>query len=369
MLPESSSFLENSQTVKMYAIMEEWDEASGQYTENTNKYLMILLIKFGLEIAVFYACSPKKYTYFLSVCSLSLVLADFLLALSLGAAWFLGSERFLVSPCFFLAKASITYGVLPLPMMILGLVDYCLENILMSDRSLIWKTLQNVLLTLLVWAFAINHSFQSESAGLVELVSMKDVKALVCQVKESQLIAAFSLGLFTASFLTLVPFWSRIPQWVREIDRMVVAREEQKNTGSDLLFTSTWNRKPETRAGQEEHPEDSSLTRPPLWFSMTLGFLLFWMPYLVMSVSCLIFSFGIPAYLAVNLLWLECSNSLLVGLVFWAKSGKNGPYSSLPENVCLWQLYWHLSRDIRQSLLPIAVFKPSCEKKNSSLHV
>lgn len=369
MLPEPSSFLENRQNVKMYAMIQEWDEASGQYTDNTNKYFMILLCKFGLEISVFYACSPKKYTYFLSVCSLSVVLADFLLVLILGAAWLLGSERFLVSPCFILAKASITYGALPLPMMILGLVDYCLENIFMSDRSLIWKTLRNVCLTLLVWAAAINHSFQSESAGLVELFSMSEVKALVCQVKESKLIAAFSLGLFTASFLTLVPFWSRIPQWVREIDRMLVAREEQKNTGSDLLFTSTWNRKPESGTGQEEHPEDSSLTRPPLWFSMTLGFLLFWMPYLVMSVSCLFFGFGIPAYLSVNLLWLECSNSLLVGLVFWAKSGKNGPYSNLPENVCLWQVYWHLSRDIRRSLLPIAVCNPSRENKNSSLHV
>ncbi|XP_047226485.1 uncharacterized protein si:dkeyp-100a1.6 [Girardinichthys multiradiatus] len=368
MLSVSFPSLENSQTGKILAVIEQWDESSNQYTDNTKKYFMLFLIKFGLETAVFYSCSPKKYTYFLSVCSLSILVADFLLTFLMGSTWFLGAEKSLMAPCSLLANASTIYRALPLPMMLLGLVDYCLEDIFMSGCSVFWKTLRNVILTLVVWAVAAYFSFYSEYAGPVELDDVGEIKVFVCEVTESTLITAFILGLSTASLLTLVPFWSKISHWVREADRLIEAREQQQNTGSDLFFTSTWNPNPGTKIGLEEQPEENSLKRPPLWFGMTLGFLLFWMPYLVMSMTCLICGFGVPAYFSFNLLWLECSNSLLVGLVFWAKSGKNGPYSSLPENVCLWQVYWHLSRDIRLSLLPVALFNPSLKRKNSSLH-
>uniref|UniRef100_A0A3B3VTF0 Uncharacterized protein n=1 Tax=Poecilia latipinna TaxID=48699 RepID=A0A3B3VTF0_9TELE len=288
----SASFQYDSLTAKMFAIIEQWDEASNQYTDVTKKYFLILLVKFGLETAVFYSCSPKKYMYFLSVCSLSVLLADFLLTVLMGAAWFLGPEKSLVSTCFLLATASTTYRALPLPMLIVGFVDYCLDDVFMCNVSVSWKTFRNVILTLVVWAVAFHNSILSDYVRLVELDSSGEINVLLCKV-----------------------------------------------------------------------------TEPPLWFSITLGFILFWMPYLVMSVSCLICGVGVPAHLGVNLLWLECSNSLLVGLVFWAKSHTKGPYSSLPENMCLWQVYWHLSKDIRRSLPPTAVFNPSCEKKSSSLHV
>ncbi|KAM4571677.1 putative G-protein coupled receptor 160 [Fundulus diaphanus] len=368
MLPVTLLSLENGQGVKMFAVVEQWDEASDRHTDNTNKYFMLLLIKLGLEAGVFYSCGTKKYTYVLSVCSLSVLLADFVLTFLMGAAWFLGAEKSLVSPCALLANASTTYGALPLPMMLLGFVDYCLEDIFMSDRPAFWKTLRNVLLTLVVWALAVNYSLHSSYIGPVELDSVGEKRALACEVRESALITVFTLGLFTATLLTLVPFLTRIPRWIREAHKLTEAREEQKNMGSDLLFTSSWNHDLQTKSQLEEHLEENGPARPPLWFSMMLGFLLFWMPYLLMSVSCLIFGLGIPAYLSVNLLWLECSNSFLVGLVFWAKSSTRGPYSSLPDNVCLWQVYWHLSRDIQQSLLPVSMFIPPYEKKNI-LHV
>ncbi|XP_043987576.1 uncharacterized protein si:dkeyp-100a1.6 [Gambusia affinis] len=369
MLPGCSSSLEDSLNAKMFAIIKQWDEASNQYTDVTNKYFLLLLIKFGLDTAVFYSCSPKKYMYFLSVCSLSVLLADFLLTLLMGVAWFLGPEKSLVSTCFLLATASTTYGALPLPMLILGFIDYSLDDTFMSNASVLWKTFRNVILTLVVWAVAIHNSLQSDYAKLVELDSLGEIKVLLCKVTESTVITIFTFGLFMACLLTLVPFWSRIPQWMGEVDRMLEAQEQQQNMGSDLLLASTWNPNPETKTRLEEYPEENSLTRPPLWFSMTLGFILFWMPYLLMSVSCLICGLGVPTHLGVNLLWLECSNSLLVVLVFWAKSYTKGPYSSLPENVCSWQVYWHLSKDIRRFLPPTAVSKPPCEKKSNSFHV
>uniref|UniRef100_A0A3Q2C9B9 Uncharacterized LOC107086627 n=1 Tax=Cyprinodon variegatus TaxID=28743 RepID=A0A3Q2C9B9_CYPVA len=309
MLPSWFLFLENGPTWRLLAILEEWDKASGQHTDNTKQYCMVLFIKFGLEIAVFYACNPKKYKYFLSIFGLSIVLADFLLACLMGAALVLGAEKSLASPCFLLASASTAYGALPLPIMLLGFVDYCLDDILMCNHSVFWKTLRNAILTLLVWVVAVNYSLHSSYVGPVELEPIAG-KVLVCEVTESTIISAFVLGLFIVSLLTLVKLYLKI-----------------------------------------------SSMRPPLWFSMMLGFLLFWMPYLLMSVACMIFGFGLPAYLGFNLLWFECSNSLLVGLVFWAKSNTKGPYSNLPENVCLWQVCWSLSRDIQRSLVHFLSFE------------
>ncbi|XP_015233232.1 PREDICTED: uncharacterized protein LOC107086655 [Cyprinodon variegatus] len=366
MLPAMSSSLENSQTGRLLAILEEWDKSSDQHTDNTKMYFLLLFIKFGLETVVLYACNPKKYKYFLSVFGLSIVLADFLLACLMGAALVLGAEKSLASPCFLLANASTAYGALPLPIMLLGFVDYCLDDILMSNHSVFWKTLRNVILTLLVWVVAVNYSFHSSYVEPVELESMTG-KVLVCEVTESSLISAFILGLFTLSLLTLVPFWLRAPQWVREVDESLEAREKQRNVGSDLFLISIWNPKPLINARLEEHL-DNRLMNLSLWLTKLLRFLFFWTPHLVMSACCMIFGFGLPAYLGFNLLWLECSNGLLVGLVFWAKCNTKGAYSSLPENVFLWHVYWDLSRDI-QPVLPVAVLNPSCKKKNISLNV
>ncbi|XP_044066420.1 probable G-protein coupled receptor 160 [Siniperca chuatsi] len=316
---------------------------------------------------VLYLCCRKLCTSFLSMCSLSIILADLVMTLLITMVWFLGAERSVVSPCFLLAHASATYGALPLPMMCLGLMDYCLEDAYLCNQSTFCKFLRNAFLTLLVWMLAVIYSFGDVKAELMELDYMSGIRVLVCEVEESTLITYFILGLFTAVICTMLPFWSRIPQLVKEADRLSEMREEQENQRSDLLFIST--NYGDTKNSEENYLEETISPRPPLWFSLTLGFGMVWMPYLTLSVACLVFGFGVPAYITVNLLWLECTNSLLVGVVFWVKSKTLGPYSHLPENVCLWHIYWHLSKGTQQQQLPIAVFNPSKGKKNTHLYV
>lgn len=351
----------------MLAVIEIWEGESGCHIVNTEKYLLLMLLKLGLDAVVFYLCCQKLYTYFLSMCSLSIVLADLVMTFFMATLWFLGTERSLVSPCFLLANASSTYGALPLPMMCLGLLDYCLENTYLANQSTFCKFLRNAVLTLLVWILAVIYSFGSVKDELMELEYVTGIKALLCEVEESTLITYFIWGLFIAVTCTMLPFWSRIPQWVKEADRLSEAREEQGNQRSDLLFTSP--KCTDTKSGEENYLEEPIWPRPPLWLSLTLGFGMFWMPYLAVSVVCLVFGFGVPAYISVNVLWLECTNSLLVGVVFWVKSKTLGPYSHLPENVCLWRIYWNLSKGTRQQQPPIAVFNPSTGKRNTLLYV
>ncbi|XP_029011831.1 probable G-protein coupled receptor 160 [Betta splendens] len=365
MLPESVASVESSHFFKMFAIIKEWDEGSGCHTTNTDKYLLLVLFKLGLDIAVFYLCCRRICTSFITMCSLSIILADVGMAISVASLWFLEPERSLVTLCFILANASAIYKALPLPIMCLGLLNYCLENSLHSNQRTVWKFLKNLVLTLLVWMQAFMYTFGSVRSKLIELDYVNGTKALVCAAEESSLINHLILGVFIIVIFSMLPFCSRIPQWIKEADRLCDLREKQENQKSDFFFTSTqWN---ETKGNEDTN--DTIKERPPLWFSLTMGFGIFWMPYLIVTVASVVFGLDVPAYINVNLLWLECMNSVVMGVMFWIKSKKLGPYSNLPENVCMWHIYWHLSKGTQQQPLPISVFNPSKEKQNTILSV
>ncbi|XP_026224468.1 probable G-protein coupled receptor 160 [Anabas testudineus] len=367
MLPELSPSLETSHDTKMLAIIKQWQEGFPCQTINTDKYLFLILLKLVLDTVAFCLCCRKFYTSFLSMCSLSIVIADAVMAFGVAAMWFEGAERSLASLCFLLANASAIYGALPLPMMCLGLLDYGLGNTLNVNQTDICKHLRNVVLTLLVWIQAFIYAFSSVKAELIELDYVMGIKALVCAVEESAMINYFVLVLFSILIFSILPFWSRIPQWVKEADRLHEVREEQENHRSDILFISTTYS--ETQSGGDIYLYESIKPRPPLWFSLTLGFGIFWMPYLIVTVACLTYGFGVPAYVTVNLLWLECTNSLLLGVIFWIKSKTLGPYINQPENVCLWHVYWHLSKGTQEQQLHIAESNPAKEKRNAVFYV
>lgn len=350
----------------MLAIIEQWEVGTGCHKDNTENYVILLLFKLGLDSVAFYLCCRKWFASFMSVCSLSIVLADLVLALALVAVWSLGPDKPPVPLCFLLANASATYGALPLPMMVLGLLDYWLYDTYLRNHSASSKNLINIFLTLLVWMQALIYSFCFVHAELTELDNIPWVKALVCEVEESTVITYFTLLAFTVVLCAALPFLSSIPQWLREADRLCEKREEQEDQKSDFLFISINH--------AEQQPSEDCLvkplsSRPPLWLSLMLGFAVFWLPYLTISVVCMLFGLGVPAYITVNILWLECANSLVMGVVFWTNRDVQVPYCSLPENVCLWHIYWHLSKGTGQQQLPIAVFNPSKAKRETLFYV
>ncbi|XP_029911368.1 probable G-protein coupled receptor 160 [Myripristis murdjan] len=357
-----------SHSVKMLAIMEQWDGKGSCHTDNTNQYLYLMLFKASLDAVVLYLCWRRLHTSFLSMCGLSIVLADVALLWSMTIVWFLGPEQSPVSTCFVLAHTSAAYAALPLPMVCLGLLDYLSEDKCLGKQGPLCKSLRNMALVLLVWVFAVVYSLGSAKNDPMEIEYLGGKTALVCEVQESPLVAYFVFGVFIAVILTLVPFWSRIPQWMREAERLSDLREEPPQyQRSDLMFNSTMDG--DIKSGEENFLLENLQHRPSLWLSITLGFVTIWMPYLSISVACLLLGLGVPAYIIVNLLWLECTNSLLVGVAFWVKSNRLGPYSHLPDDVCLWRVYWHLSKGTNQQKLPTAVFNPSQGKRKTLLHV
>lgn len=348
----------------MFAITEEWEVGADYCTVNTDKYVLLTLLKLGLDMTTYFLCSRKPFVSILSMCSLSIVLADWAMVLALAVVWFLGPDEAPVPLCSLLAVASTTYEALPLPMIFLGLLDYCLCDTCCRKRSASWRKARDVFLTLLVWMTALIYSLCFVKAETVAMDVTTKTMALACKVQESTVITCFILITFTAVLCAVLPYFSSIPEWLEEADQLSKTREEKDNQMSDFLVVSP---KPgETKFSEEDREKPNG---PPLGLSLVLGFAVFWMPYLSTSAICLLLGFGVPAYITVNVLWLECTNSLLMGVVFWANSDLQGPYCNLPENVCLWRVYWHLSRGTAKQQQPKAVFNPSRAKRQTVFYV
>ncbi|KAE8293279.1 hypothetical protein D5F01_LYC08387 [Larimichthys crocea] len=352
----------------MIAIIEQWEVgASDCHTDHTVKYLFLTLAKLGMDMMVFYLCCRKLSTSFLNTCSVSIILADALLPFSITCVWFLGVERSPVSLCFILANVSAMYAALPLPMMILGLMDYYLKDTYLCNQSTVCKYLTNAVLTLLGWMLAGIYAFGSVETELRGLEYMTQIMALGCKVSESKVIFYFIWVLLTVFICTMLPFCPSIPQWLKEANRLSVVGGELENQWRDMSIISA--NCTETKSCNEKDLEGLIHPRPPLWFSIMLAFSAFWMPYFAASVICEIFSFGEPAYITVNLLWVECTNSLLMGVVFWTKSSTHEPYNHLPENVCSWHVFWYLSQGPQQWQLPKTVLNPPEEKRTPVFYV
>ncbi|XP_034551273.1 probable G-protein coupled receptor 160 [Notolabrus celidotus] len=351
----------------MLAIIEQWDAQAGCYMDNTEKFLLLLISKLVLDVLVFYFCCQKRYTFFLNMCSLSILLLDFLVVFLIATVWLLGPDKSLFSPCFILANASATYGALPLPMMLLGSIDYCLGDASLYNQSSFSKLVRNTVLSLLVLILAVIGTFGPVKAQMIKLDDDIRTSVVVCKLDGSSVITYFVWGVFLAVICALLPFFSKIPCWMKEAYRISEAREEQEKRRSDLLFTQT--NCMDTKHSEENYLEETDQQRPPLWLSLTLSFGFFWMPYLTVSVACLLIGFAVPAYLTVNIIWLECANSLLLGLVFWVKSKTLGPYSHLPDHVGSWHIFWHLSKGTQRQQNPMGVYDPSKEKKSTLLWV
>lgn len=338
-------------TGTMLAIIQKQDEELGCHTDNTLQFFILMLLKTAMDAGVLYLCCGKRYTNFLSMCNLSLFIADVIMLLSMAVVLSFKAEYSHFPLCFILAYFSATYAALPLPMMCLLLLDYCLEDTCSG------KCLRNLTMTLALWAAAVIYTIGSVRPELMEMEYNTGSKAMVCEIYESRTVNYFALGLFSVLILTLVPCWQMIPQWISEANSISEARDKiQEKQQSDLRPTST-------ETGR--FLVDPAVLQPPLWLSLTLGFAVFWMPYLTVSVACQLFGFGVPPYITVNLLWVQCSNSVIVGVMFWIQSKTLGPYNRLPEDVCSWHVYWHLSKGTYVQKL--AVFDPT--KKKGNVHV
>lgn len=346
----------------MMAIIEQGDSKQGCYTDNTAQFYILILLKVCLDFGALFLCYVKPLRSFLNMCSVSIVLVDHILIACMTTLW-MDVHRSHAALCFIMAHFSAAYAAVPVPMLCLAILDYYLQDT-WAGREYI-KMVRNTVLMLLTWVIAGIYSYSTIDATLLE--QKRNVRYLLCEIQESKVVAYSVVAVSTLMVCAMLPYWSLIPQWLKEANRISEAREELvESKKSDLIITKTVTPEEDIKPTKE----DFAMPRPPMHISLILGFGVFWITYLAATTLCVVFDFGIPAYINVNLLWVQCVNSLLAGTVFWLRSDTERPYSSLPENVCLWQAYWQLSTGTEaHQQQPATMSKPSKGKKSTPFYV
>ncbi|XP_018949173.1 probable G-protein coupled receptor 160 [Cyprinus carpio] len=295
--------------------------------DETLQYLLILCSKVALNTFVLTFWRHSILKSLLGLCSVSMYVADLLLVSAVTSAW-LFKEHLPTSTsmCFILAHGSTVYALLPLPILIAGAFDYASYPYLNVNSSSQRRAVSYCIVVVLMWTLACGYTYNYTDTQPMEIYK-DNMRVLVCRVHGSSVVFQFSMHLSIAVVLILLIYFKKMIGWIRRANKLA---EKDQN----FLYSQVGG------CGNSEIQESS----PPLFVSLTLGFALNWMPYLLMCLVCALVGFVVPAYASVNLLWMACANSVLAGIAFWFRSDGSGPLGKFPDDTCLWNIYWHLSK-------------------------
>ncbi|XP_066547071.1 probable G-protein coupled receptor 160 [Amia ocellicauda] len=315
--------------------------------DNTLQFLGVLLFKVLLNCLLFASNFRRASSCFLGFFCVSLFLADLAMVCGVLAVQFSrDSELYLPElMCSILAHSSTMYQQLPLPVLLLGLLDYTINmhrhfHPLTPCRAGLYCTQ-----VLLVWAYASWFSYNHSISILLEGSLADGRTAIFCPVLDCKAALYCCLAAALAAGAVLLFFWRELPLLCRVMHRLGLFHEELEN----LVHSKPPHRY--SQLPEEGHGELGKCAeqvgqwqRPPLLLSITMGYTLSWMAFLLINIMCVLVDFAVPSYISVNILWTMCFNSLLTGLTFWARSQRTISSTDLPEDICNWTFYWHMSR-------------------------
>ncbi|XP_028663621.1 probable G-protein coupled receptor 160 [Erpetoichthys calabaricus] len=358
---------------KMMAILETGALMENQFEDNTSHFLSILIFKLCLNCLIVLAthCSLRKS--FIGYFCLSLFFADFLLFCSAGSIWLLKNPGDTPgSLCFVLSHFSTVYSLLPVPVLILGFLDHFVNLSssaypVPSKRAALYCTEM-----MLVWAFAVFYTIQNNDSKVHEATLSNNKLALLCPIHGSQTSTFFCLALILLIVWVGVTSWQLLPTLCKAISNMDLEEDPQPTVlQSDLPF---FHKSPPE---QQRSLAVSSLalaqgTRKQLLLSITLGFSINWITFLLVNSISLLLDLAIPSYMSFNLLWLLCVNSFFIAIIYWYKSDHLGTTHSFPDDICRWSFYKHVSREIfpaSQSSPPHGIYSVYGQEQKEGLLV
>ncbi|KAJ8388939.1 hypothetical protein AAFF_G00125000 [Aldrovandia affinis] len=327
----------NSSGWMMVAVLKSQAGDGGGFQDNTLLFPAIMLIKLWLNAFVLKFSSRSLWRTFMGIGGVSLCLADTLLVCAMMGAWLLrrhfGTH---VSLCFAMSHASAVYSLLPLPLLLLGTLD-CASSLSPRARATARRgaLFSRCTLVLSIWALAGLYSHCHTYSRAIEVGSTEsDDTAVLCLVHRSSVVPYFCVGLCLAIACVLLFYCQRGPGcWTA-----AVASSWRWAAAPSVPHGGLPSSRVEPQKLQAAEPE----WRPaaPLLLRLTLGFAFTWAPYLLLNVGCMIVGTVATSYMTVNLVWLLCANSLLVGATFWLKGGEPGPGGELLDDICTWSFYW-----------------------------
>lgn len=304
--------------------------SSPGYSENSShdetlQYLIILCSKVTLNTLVLFFWMSSIHRSLLGLFSVSMHVADVMLASSIFYVW-LFRESTSSSTCFVLAHASTVYAFLPTLILMAAVLDYATYPILEAGCRRQRRTVVHCVAVALLWSSACTLSFRYTDAHPVEINERKGAKVLACRVRGSTVVSHFCTELSVMVAIVLLLHLRKLIGWIRRANKMSDCADLEK--GQYVSYGGFGER------------GDS----PSLFVGLTLGFATRWTPYLFICAACDVVGLVVPSYASVNLLWTACVNSALAGTALWCQSDRAGPFPNVPDDICPWNVYWHLSK-------------------------
>uniref|UniRef100_A0A3B3SPZ2 Uncharacterized protein n=1 Tax=Paramormyrops kingsleyae TaxID=1676925 RepID=A0A3B3SPZ2_9TELE len=308
--------------------------------DNTLQFMLILFLKVFLNILVAVSCSRSLRSSLMGYIAHSVLLADGLLLSAVTIPWLLGEHVDTAQcMCFVLAHASTIYSVLPLPVLFLGTLDHASHLLLGAPLTHTRSGLAYFILVLLLWALACLYS-----SFVTNTVVWHINRYQLCMIQDSIVVTYFSIGLCLLTLCVLLTFHQEATTWIRASLKYIDSCPTPEHTFS-------WT-------GQER------VNGSAFFLSHVFGFATNWGPFLCVTTVFWLLDFNAPSYISLNLLWLMCANSLVVGMIF-ASSGEASRLSvSTLDEICDWEMCWALVHQDRndynaEALLSDASKSPS----------
>ncbi|XP_062396783.1 uncharacterized protein LOC134087355 [Sardina pilchardus] len=375
------------------AVLQQRPDWDADWVEHSLDFLFMLLTKVLLNcVLAFNHGLQRPACSLMSLCFLSLCLADFLLAAALAVAT---TANRLLDCCdgypgyeaLVLTHASAVYAFLPLPVLVLGALDYASVARRGQDggfRSR-WPGggVGQGAAVLALWVLAGLYSALHTDPSVLEVKRMPGALrwARVCDVRVARDVDLYCLLLLPAVGVVLlmhlphVPRWTRLlhqvapemeahgTQWKRNLpgthNKMPVIYSNLPVSNSKMPVTHgnlpvTHNKMPVTHGDQavwsvEMEMQHPCQRDPPIYVACVLLFAVPWCPYLLMHLSSQLLEMAVPSYVSVNTLWLSSANSLLAGITSWALArqedtgGTTGASIQHLDPACDWRIPIYLS--------------------------
>ncbi|XP_015192549.2 probable G-protein coupled receptor 160 [Lepisosteus oculatus] len=350
--------ISNSIRSMMAILKTKWHKEDSVLEDNTLQFVAVLLFKVALNALVTMSSFKSMRKSFMGFFCMSLFIADVALLCGLATVWLIGD--FVDTPqslCYILAHASTAYRQLPLPVLLLGTLDYA-RSLRSHPYPMSWRrAILYIAEMLLVWALAMCYAYRHTNATVLVGTFRQGQNALFCPVLDSKVIIYFCIGTTLGSCGITLYFWRQLPRVFRtfySLDLFKEAPEDQLHSDLAFSYRKLSQEEEELVEDGKNHAqsvaEQKEMQGPPLLLSITFVFTINWIAFLMINIICTLLDFAIPSYMNVNLLWMLCANSFLIGVVSWVKRRHLGTLSNPPDDICNWSAFWRISREMDHSL-------------------
>ncbi|MGH0167411.1 UNVERIFIED_CONTAM: hypothetical protein FKN15_052810 [Acipenser sinensis] len=235
---------------------------------------------------------------------------------------------------------------LPLPIVILGGIDHFV-NLSRSgfpvSRSRVFLYSVEVLM---VWALAIFDSMHTIVTEIQKMDLPNNQSAFICPIYSSNTVNLFCVSVLVFTCCLVALCWKQLLLFQRifqakDQDKKSQAEPLQSNLPFRYSKLSDQEEDMEAILNQQQQPHSKIMM---LLLSINMDFLMNWGVFLVGSTITIFCNLAAPSYISINLVWLFCANSFLVGLVYWIQADRVGPLNDFPDDICKWKFYWLINR-------------------------